>query len=134
MKDDITESEKIMLFRYELVQPLVELDKTDCCKRIKQLSKKRHLFLNQKIKISARTFRRWLRKYKIFGVQELKPKERKDKGESRSIEEKILSQVIMLKIEKPTRSVRKVIRLMELDPMMNIDEGDLKLSTISRLL
>jgi len=132
MEQNISKPEQIMLFRYDIIHPLLKKDKQERRKSIKEIAGQSHKIpYSKKSRISKRTLRKWIRQYKLFGIRGLRPRERSDNGSVRVIKESILEKACLLKLEIPTRSVRKIIRLLELDPMLSIKEGEIKLSTLN---
>jgi transposase InsO family protein len=83
-------------------------------------------------KISERTLRRLMEKYRKGKLEGLKPKERADRGETRAIKEEIIAEAIKLKEELPYRSVRRLLEILEHEG--KIKPGEVAASTLSRML
>jgi len=83
-------------------------------------------------KISERTLRRLMEKYRKGKLEGLKPKERSDRGESRAIKDEIIAEALKLKEELPYRSVRRLLEILEHEG--KIKPGEVAASTLSRNL
>jgi putative transposase len=81
--------------------------------------------------LSERTVRRYMAKYRLHGLEGLKPKTR-----GRSVEivipEDVLKEAILLRREVPGRSVRQIIQILEWEE--KIPKGSLKRSTLQEHL
>lgn len=115
--------EQIAYKRYQVILPLVKSDFDEKTELIIEVAEKEN--------ISIRTLWRWIKDFTIQGLKGLMPKERSDKGKIRVISENRLNRAIELKKEIPQRSVRKVVRLMELSD--KVHEGEIKVSTLTRI-
>lgn len=80
--------------------------------------------------ISERTLRRLMEKFNKGKLDALKPKERSDSGETRSIGKEVLAEAIRLKEELPYRSVRRILEILEYEGW--IKQGEVAASTLSR--
>lgn len=83
-------------------------------------------------KISERTLRRMMQKFREGKLEALKPKERSDRGESRAIRAEIIDEAIKLKEELPYRSIRRILEIMEREGI--IKKGEVAESTLSRVM
>jgi len=83
-------------------------------------------------KISWRTIETWYYAYKAHGLDGLMPKGRNDRGQSRAIRSDVADLIVRAKREKPRRSVRRIIRLLERAKV--VPRGQLKKSSVHRLL
>jgi transposase InsO family protein len=83
-------------------------------------------------KLSERTLRRWQEKFKIDGLDGLRPRFRKDRNSCKAIREEVLEQARLLKQELPQRTVRKVIELLVIRGYAQ--EGEIKRATLQRHL
>mgnify|MGYP000427517374 CR=1 FL=1 len=82
--------------------------------------------------ISERTLRRLMEKFRNGKLEALKPKERSDSGETRTISADILEEAAKLKEELPYRSVRRLVEILEREG--KIKPGEVAISTLSRQL
>ena len=80
--------------------------------------------------ISDRTLRRMMQKFREGKLESLKPKDRSDKGDGRSIRAEVLAEAIALKEELPTRSIRRIIEILEKEGI--IEKNEVASSTLSR--
>jgi len=84
------------------------------------------------IELSARTIESWYYAYKRRGFKGLWPEIRGDRGTSRSIRPEIADLILRAKREKPRRSIRRIIRMLERARV--VDAGALSPSSVHRLL
>ncbi len=82
--------------------------------------------------LKPRTIESWHHAYRRDGLDGLKPKGRSDVGRSRAISPDLAARLLALKREKPRRSIRSLIRILERDGAVR--RGELKRSTVHRLL
>ena len=120
------ESMEKALERFVLISPLLEEDLEAAERR------KRRCQILSKGQISERTLRRYLQAYRQKGLNGLMPKERSDKGQTRTIPEDILKEAISLKQELPQRSVTRILQILEGEKL--ISPGDVARSTLTRHL
>jgi transposase InsO family protein len=86
----------------------------------------------QLVRLSARTIETWYRKYLRGGFAALLPSERADAGQSRVLAPELVDLVLRAKREKPRRSVRRIIALLERAGL--VPRGVLARSTVHRVL
>lgn len=86
----------------------------------------------QLVSFSARTIEDWYLDWRHGGLEGLKPRKRSDAGISRAIEPEICELIFDLKREKPRRSIKRIIRMLEREN--KVSAGELKKSTVHRLL
>lgn len=84
------------------------------------------------VKLSARTIESWFYDWRRGGFQALFPRPRGDRGESRAIGAEVADAILRAKREKPRRSIRRIIRMLERAGM--VKPGQLKRSSVHRLL
>lgn len=84
------------------------------------------------IEVSARTVEDWYYAWREGGLEGLMPQPRSDSGTSRVISEEIGELIVSLKVERPRRSVRRIIRILERDG--KVGPGVLSKSTVHRYL
>lgn len=96
--------EKIALFRYGIIAPLVTAaygDQTYSQYCNETASKTYENPRGEDVKISSYTIRRWHKNYKENGFDGLKPKRRVDRGMHRKLDSDITSQIDYIKKEYP---------------------------------
>jgi putative transposase len=84
------------------------------------------------VELSARTIEDWHYRYQAGGFAALLPKQRSDFKKSKAIPEPLGELILRLKQEKPRRSVRRIIRILE--RARKIERGTLTKSSVHRLL
>jgi transposase InsO family protein len=131
---DENKREEIALFRYGLILPFLMPDelewgvKGEMRKRLAQ--QPYNIPHSSKHTVDEETIRKWLANYKANGFDGLKPKGRNDAGKVRKISSEAWEKAVALKKEVPSRSVRKIIRIMETHKMIQL--GEIKPSTLAR--
>ena len=107
--------------RSEILGPLLygEVDPGKHTLLLKQISEREH--------ISERTLRRWLFSYQHEGYQGLLPKSKPGNSNS-SVTESIVDEAVMLRREVPTRSIRQIITILEMEGL--VEPGQIKRSTL----
>lgn len=108
--------------RLEILGPLLygEPDQAKRTQLIRQISEQEE--------ISERTLRRWLFAYEQEGYQGLLPKSKSGGGKTSSVTEEIVDQAVILRREVPTRSVRQIITILEMEGLAA--PGEIKRSTL----
>ena len=81
-----------------------------------------------KYRISERSIRRYLRAYEEEGFAGLRPKGRAYHGKTGSVDDYILDQAVALRREVPTRSIRQIIRILEMEGL--VAENQIRRSTL----
>jgi len=84
------------------------------------------------VEVSARTIEGWYYAYRQDGFAALHPTARSDSAKPRFISEEIADLILRLKSEKPRRSVKRIIRILE--RAKKVERGTLTKSTVHRLL
>jgi transposase InsO family protein len=84
------------------------------------------------VKLSTRTIEAWYYAYRRGGFQALFPKDRADRGKSRAISEAVAELIVRVKRERPRRSIRRIIRMLERARVVTVNE--LSRSSVHRLL
>lgn len=79
-------------------------------------------------RVSERTLRRWLFAYKHEGYKGLLPKSNTGGGKNSSVTQEIVDQAVMLRKEIPTRSIRQIITILEMEGL--VESGTVKRSTL----
>jgi transposase InsO family protein len=86
----------------------------------------------QRVQLSARTIEAWYYAYRQGGFAALFPRARADRGRSRVIAPEIAEHLLRAKRERPRRSIRRLIRMLERAGLVR--GGELRRSTVHRLL
>lgn len=84
------------------------------------------------VRISARTIETWYYAHRRGGLSALMPEPREDCGVSRSMTEAVRDLVVRAKRERPRRSIRGIIRMLERAKV--VLPGQLSHSSVHRLL
>lgn len=84
------------------------------------------------IRVHGRTIARWVARYRAQGFAGLLPEARVDRGAHRRLPEQVLARAIALRQEDPERSVRTLIRILELEGAA--PPGQVKRTTLSHAL
>jgi transposase InsO family protein len=84
------------------------------------------------IEISARTIEAWHYAYQAGGFEALHPTRRSDADKPRAISADLSSLILRLKQEKPRRSIKRIVRVLERAKV--VERGELAKSTVHRLL
>jgi transposase InsO family protein len=84
------------------------------------------------VQLSARTIEAWYYAYRRGGFAALFPRDREDRGRSRAIAADIAEHLLRAKRERPRRSIRRIIRMLERARLVRT--GELHRSTVHRLL
>lgn len=84
------------------------------------------------LRVTARTIESWYYDYQHGGFAALHPQRRSDQGRSRAIEAKVADLIVRAKKEKPRRSIRRIIRMLERAKV--VPKGELSHSSVHRLL
>ena len=84
------------------------------------------------VELSARTIESWYYAHRHGGFEALYPGTRSDCGQSRAIAPEIAELILRAKREKPRRSIRRIIRMLE--RARRVKPGELSRSSVHRLL
>jgi transposase InsO family protein len=84
------------------------------------------------VRLSARTVEDWYRLFRRGGFAALHPSDRGDLGRSRVLSSDIADLVLRAKRERPRRSIRRIIKMLERAGVVR--PGELSRSTVHRLL
>jgi putative transposase len=85
-----------------------------------------------RVDLSARTIEAWYYGWRQGGFRALFPEDREDRGKSRAISAEVAEHILRIKRERPRRSIRRIIRMLERAGLVR--RGDLARSTVHRLL
>jgi hypothetical protein len=86
----------------------------------------------RRVRLSPRTIESWFYRWKSGGLEALAPRVRSDRGTPRDLDPELVELVLRAKREKPRRSVRRLIRILE--RAGRVERGRLSRSTVHRLL
>ena len=106
-------AEKIALFRYGLVAPLVieVLPRGEVLRRARDIAAHEHeIPFSNRTEVSVETLLVWARRYRLEGFAALAPKPRCDSGVSRVITPQLAQLIERLKRENPRRSAATLLR------------------------
>ena len=84
--------------------------------------------IGNRYQISERSIRRYLQAYEADGFIGLRPKGRDYHGKASSVDDYLVDQAVALRREVPTRSIRQIIRILEMEGM--VAEGQIRRSTL----
>src|SRR3989442_570328 len=128
-------AEKIALFRYGLIAPLVieTLPRGELTRRAQEIAA-RHFDIpgSKRTAISVDTLQHWAGRYRHGGFEALAPKPRQDRGQSRAVAPQLASLIERLKRENPHRTGSTLLR--ELALSSGQDTPALSASTLYRFL
>src|SRR5215472_7162284 len=106
-------AEKIALFRYGLIAPLVleSLPRGELTRRAEEIAA-RHYEIpgSQRTSVSVDTLLDWALRYRTGGFEALAPKPRQDRGQSRTITPQLADLIERLKRENPHRTGTTLLR------------------------
>lgn len=137
-KEDIKmtdqEKEKIALFKYGIISPLVSNIAINMSKKsfLKILGEKEYQFEGKTVKIDWKTIESWYYQYMRLGFEGLKPKERNDRGKVRKLDDEVV-EIIRYYIERyPRMPATSIHQKLIADNILNV--GDVATCTISRCI
>jgi len=130
-----TKAEKVALFRYGLIAPLVlePLPRGELTRRAEEIAA-RHYEVpgSQRTSVSVDTLLGWALRYRTSGFEALAPKPRQDRGQSRAITPQLADLIERLKRENPHRTGTTLLR--ELALVSGQNQPALSASTLYRFL
>ena len=129
------EKRSIALWRLGVLGPLVSarLEHGDRSQYFEEAAARTHELPDGRwVKVSARTIEAWYYAHRDQGFDGLLPKTRKDRGLTRVIRPEVAEVILRAKREKPRRSIRRIIRMLERARVVRPDE--LSRSSVHRLL
>jgi len=112
-KEPVTQTDKIALFRFGIIAPVLHDSSMGQTRYFKEMAQKVYdVPVYGRKKFNWKTFKSWLRKYRLEGFDGLKPKIRADKGDSRIVDE-YLDQVIRQKFDEfPSLRISGLYRML----------------------
>lgn len=133
MDDD--RKQRIALFRLGVLGPLISarLEHGDRRAYFEAAASRAHEHPDGRIiQLSPRTIEDWYQQYRHGGFAALHPGDRSDVGQSRSIARETVDIIVRAKRERPRRSIRRIIRMLERARLVR--PGELSRSSVHRLL
>ena len=128
-------AEKLALFRYGLIAPLVieRLPRGELCRRAEEIASRHYeIPYSERHAVSVDTLLDWASRYRNGGFEALAPKPRQDRGQSRTIDPQLASLIERLKRENPHRTGTTLLR--ELALSSGNGEPPVSASTLYRFL
>ena len=128
-------SEKLALFRYGLIAPLVieRLPRGELTRRAQEIAARTYDIPHSKrTAVSVDTLLDWALRYRNGGFEALAPKPRQDRGQSRAVTPQLASLIERLKRENPHRTGTTLLR--ELALSSGQDTPAISASTLYRFL
>jgi putative transposase len=128
-------AEKLALFRYGLIAPLVleALPRGELTRRAEEIAARHYdIPFSKRTAVSVDTLLRWAVRYRNGGFEALAPKPRQDRGQSRTITPQLASLIERLKRENPHRTGATLLR--ELALSAGQDQPALSAATLYRFL
>jgi putative transposase len=128
-------AEKIALFRYALVAPLVfeTLPRGELTRRAEEIAARHYdMPASKRRGVTVDTLLEWAKRYRAGGFEALAPKPRQDRGQSRAIPPQLASLIERLKRENPHRTGTTLLR--ELALSSGQTEPAISASTLYRFL
>lgn len=125
----------IALFRFGVLGPLVSarLEHGDRRAHFEAAAERDYITPSGRVvRVSSRTMEAWFYAYRARGLAGLEPCSRADCGTSRSMSTQVADLVVRAKREKPRRSIRRIIRMLERAGCVR--RGELSRSSVHRLL
>lgn len=127
--------QEVALFRIAVLGPLVgaRLEHGDLVELCREAAARTwELPTGEFVEVSARTIEDWFYLYQRGGFVALHPKRRGDCDKPRFISEELANLILRAKRERPRRSVKRIIRMLE--RAKKVQRGELSKSTVHRLL
>jgi transposase InsO family protein len=126
---------KMALWRLGVLGPLISarLEHGDRRAYFEQAAGRTHEMPDgRRVTLSPRTIESWFYEYRDGGFEALFPRRRNDRGKSRAVTAEVAELVLRCKREKPRRSIRRIIRMLERARVVRA--GELTRSSVHRLL
>ena len=130
-----SKAEKIAIFRYGLIAPLVlePLPRGELTRRAEEIAARHYdIPASQRTSVSVDTLLAWALRYRTGGLEALAPKPRQDRGQSRAITPQLADLIERLKRENPHRTATTLLRELALSSGQN--EPAISASTLYRFL
>ncbi|HXX22945.1 MAG TPA: DDE-type integrase/transposase/recombinase [Terriglobia bacterium] len=130
-----SKAEKIAIFRYGLIAPLVlePLPRGELTRRAEEIATRHYdIPASQRTSVSVDTLLAWALRYRTGGLEALAPKPRQDRGQSRAITPQLADLIERLKRENPHRTATTLLRELALSSGQN--QPAISASTLYRFL
>ena len=130
----IKREDAVAFFRFQVISEMLDAEPGFVRATANRLAKQQFNDVVNKrmVTFSERTIFRYYTNYKKYGFDGLKPKVRCDKGTHPGIDSGIISDILALKKELPTRSAAKIITMLTLAGKM--EENSIHVKTVNRIL
>ena len=125
----------IALWRLSVLGPLVSarLEHGDRLAWFNQAAERLHQRPDgRQVTLSPRTLEAWYYAYRRGGLSALGRQPRSDRGRSRAISDELAAFIVRAKLERPQRSIRRIVRMLERAKIVH--RGALSRSSVHRLL
>ena len=125
----------IALWKLSVLGPLISarLEHGDRLAWFNQASERLHQRPDGRlVLLSPRTLEAWYYAYRHGGLGALGRQVRSDRGRSRAISDELAELIVRAKLERPRRSIRRIIRMLERANLVR--RGALSRSSVHRLL
>ena len=113
---DKKKRERMAMFRFGIIFPLLDerLGHGERAKRTREICQGEYEIPGSgRRKVSPGTVRSWYYAYRKGGMKALEPKERSDSGESRSLDDETMAELVRRRVERPDVPLTAVVRAME---------------------
>lgn len=130
----IKREDAVAFFRFQVISDLLDAKPGFVEATAKELAKREFNDVVNKrmVSFSERTIWKYYSDYKKEGFDGLKPRDRCDKGTHPCVDEKVISDILSLKKELPTRSAAKIITMLTLAG--RIEDDAVQVRTVNRIL
>lgn len=137
--DDEARRETVALFRYGVIADLIHLSHGKGSGLYDKLRDKAasdwEIPFSRRRRIAAETMRDWLTAYRKSGFDALKPKQRKDNGQTRAIPQRVADLLVEMKEQNRQLTVPLLIKKLHEEHGDELPDGlELKPATVHRLL
>ena len=110
----MTEEDKIAVFKYGLIAPVINDHTINQTKYFKKIASIAYDYPGkiEKVQFRYRTFKKWLHLYRKYGYEGLKPSPRGDKGKTRKIKNDIQERIRGLCAEYDFKTISNLYRFL----------------------
>lgn len=112
-EDEVKRVEEVALFRYGVIADLVHLPPGDrgLYERLEKKAEGDYRIPGStRSRVAAETIRDWLKAYRKVGFDGLRPRPRKDAGQSRALPQEVADLLVAIKEDNPELSVQLVVK------------------------
>ncbi len=119
----MNEEDKIAIFKYGLIAPVVNDPSVNQSRYFKKIAQKEHQFpgKSDNVRFSYRTFKKWLHRFRHFGYDGLKPAARGDKGKSRKIKSPLQNEIKKICGEYNFKTISHLYRVLLAEEIIEVD-------------